>query len=92
MRRALSANFSRSITSKILRPTAQASGVPPNVLAWVPAERTFANFSRTQNAPIGNPPPSDFAIETASGRYGRLPSITSASKIRCQLWNFPVRK
>jgi hypothetical protein len=40
----------------------------PKVVACVPAPSRSAYLSRTQNAPIGNPPPSDFAIESASGK------------------------
>src|SRR5437660_258835 len=73
--RAFSARRSRRTISRIFSATAQPSGVPPNVLACVPADRTCANSSLTQNAPIGNPPPNDFAIETASGKHSRSPTI-----------------
>ena len=53
------------MTSKIFSATAQASGVPPNVVACVPGPSKSAYGSRTQNAPMGNPPPSDLAIESA---------------------------
>jgi hypothetical protein len=56
------------MTSKIFNATAQASGVPPKVEACVPGPSKSANGARTQNAPMGNPPPSDLAIERPSGR------------------------
>ena len=75
------------MTSRIFSATAQASGVPPNVVACVPGPSKSANGARTQNAPMGNPPPSDLAIERPSGRNFSPPG--TLSRIRWKLWNFP---
>ena len=89
-RRALSARCSRSTTSRTFKATAQASGVPPNVVACEPGPSKSAMGSRTQNAPIGKPLPNDFAIEIPSGRNPSAPG--TPSRRRWKLWNRPDRK
>jgi hypothetical protein len=46
---------------------AQARGVPPKVLAWVPGVRTPAYLRAAMIPPIGMPLPKALAMESASG-------------------------
>src|SRR5204863_531611 len=46
---------------------AVASGLPPNVLAWVPGVNTLATSSRARRAPSGIPPAMPLARLIASG-------------------------
>jgi hypothetical protein len=77
------------MTARTANAVAQASGVPPYVVPCVPALSKSAYGARSQNAPMGNPPPSDLAIEIPSGK--NLSPAGVCSKMRWKLWNFPVR-
>ncbi len=54
-------------TSNAARAALATSGPPANVEPWSPGWKTSASRSPVTNAPIGSPPPSAFAVVSASG-------------------------
>ena len=63
--------FSLKLLSRIsvtdARPAAYVTQCPPYVEPCVPAVNSFATFSVAQHAANGIPPPTAFAMDTASG-------------------------
>ena len=63
--------FSLKLLSRIsvtdARPAAHVTQCPPYVEPCVPAVNSFATFSVAQHAANGIPPPTAFAMDTASG-------------------------
>ncbi|OIQ67089.1 hypothetical protein GALL_513360 [mine drainage metagenome] len=55
------------ITSSTALPAAQASGLPPYVVPWVPGTSALANCSLARTAPSGKPPPIPLAEDITSG-------------------------
>src|SRR5581483_7793368 len=62
------ASSSSSIWSRTAQAAAQATGLPPNVLAWSPGWNAPARCSQTTRQPIGSPFASPLASVSASGR------------------------
>ena len=64
---AFSTSPARSISPSTALAVAVASGLPPNVLPWLPATSRSDAAPNVMSAPIGNPPPMPFATAIASG-------------------------
>src|SRR5262249_12088329 len=66
-RAAFSSTRSSSIASTIASPAAHDTGLPPNVVPWLPGVRLAATSLLAIIAPSGNPPPSALARVTMWG-------------------------
>ena len=73
---AASSRPSFSIVSITARAAAQATGLPPNVVPWLPGSSSVAAPPRAIVAPIGMPPPRPLARVTMSGT---IPASVCAS-------------
>ena len=65
--RAFSSRPSSSIVVMTASAAAVATGLPPNVVPWLPGCRSVPASPRAMQAPIGMPPPSPLATVTRSG-------------------------
>ena len=63
---ACSSRPSFSMVSRTASAAAQATGLPPKVVPWLPGCRRVAASPRATQAPIGMPPPSPLATVTTS--------------------------
>ena len=64
---ALASRPSRSMVSSTANAAAQATGLPPKVLPWLPGVNSAAASPKPMQAPIGRPPPRPFASVSTSG-------------------------
>ena len=69
----LAKRFSSSRTEIAASADAQAIGLPPNVLPWLPGSKSCADFPIAIIAPKGKPPPKPFASVMTSGT---IPSLS----------------